>query len=43
MAIGSAMEGLELRWLGEPGIDLLQAWAAYEDILFPLPHWEGFR
>lgn len=43
MAIGSAMEGLELRWLGEPGIDFLQAWAAYEDILFPLPHWKGYR
>ena len=43
MAIGSAMEGLESRWLGEPDIDFLQTWTAYEDILFPLPHWEGYR
>lgn len=43
MTIGSAMEGLEFRWLGEPGIDLLQYWSKYEDILFPLPHWEGCR
>jgi AcrR family transcriptional regulator len=43
MAIGSAMEGLESRWLGEPDIDFLQTWAAYEDILFPLPHWKDYR
>ncbi|KFJ07142.1 helix-turn-helix domain-containing protein [Bifidobacterium tsurumiense] len=43
MAVGSAMEGLELRWLGEPNIDLLSNWSYYEDILFPLPHWEGYR
>lgn len=43
MAIGSAMEGLESRWLGGPDIDFLQTWTAYEDILFPLPHWEGYR
>lgn len=43
MAVGSAMEGLQSRWLGEPNIDLLDTWAQYENILFPLPHWEGYR
>ena len=43
MCIGSAMEGLQLRWFGEPNIDFLAKWAEYEDILFPLPHWEGYR
>ncbi|MBT1170078.1 TetR/AcrR family transcriptional regulator [Bifidobacterium sp. SO4] len=43
MCIGSAMEGLQMRWLGEPSIDYLASWAEYEDILFPLPHWEGYR
>lgn len=43
MVVGSAMEGLESRWLGEEGIDFLQYWEKYEDILFPLPHWEGYR
>lgn len=43
MCIGSAMEGLQSRWLGEPDIDFLASWAAYEDILFPLPHWDGYR
>ncbi|NEG55877.1 TetR/AcrR family transcriptional regulator [Bifidobacterium platyrrhinorum] len=43
MCVGSALEGLELRWLGEPDIDLAASWAEYEDILFPLPHWEGYR
>ena len=43
MCVGSALEGLELRWLGEPRIDLAADWAAYEDLLFPLPRWEGYR
>lgn len=43
MVVGSAMEGLESRWLGEPDIDFLSTWSAYEDILFPRPHWDGFR
>lgn len=43
MCIGSAMEGLQIRWLGEPNIDYRASWAEYEDMLFPLPHWEGYR
>ncbi len=43
MTVGSAMDGLQMRWLGEPGIDLVETWARYEDILFPLPHWQGYR
>ncbi|OZG68603.1 TetR/AcrR family transcriptional regulator [Bifidobacterium eulemuris] len=43
MTVGSAMEGLQSRWLGEPNIDLLDTWAQYENILFPLPHWQGYR
>lgn len=43
MTVGSALDGLEYRWLGEDSIDLQETWAIYENILFPLPHWEGFR
>ena len=37
------MDGVQLRWLREPAIDLCEEWAAMEDVLFPLPLWEGYR
>ena len=43
MCVGSAMEGLQSRWLGEPDIDFMSSWSQYEDILFPRPHWNGYR
>ena len=38
-----AMEGLQSRWLGEPDIDFMSSWSQYENILFPRPHWNGYR
>lgn len=40
----AAMYGLEGRWLARPNeIDYPAEWAKFEDILFPLPLWEGYR
>ena len=43
MCVGSAMEGLQSRWLSEPDIDFMSSWSQYENILFPRPHWNGYR
>lgn len=37
------MDGVQLRWLRKPDQDLNAMWAACEDVLFPLPQWEGYR
>ena len=37
------MDGAQLRWLRVPGRDLNEMWARCEDVLFPLPQWEGYR
>lgn len=40
----AAMYGLEGRWLARPDeVDLLAEWERFEDLLFPLPQWEGRR
>ena len=39
----SMMDGLQLRWLRAPGQDLNAVWADCEDVLMPLPLWEGYR
>lgn len=40
----AALYGLEGRWLARPDeIDYLEEWARFEDVLFPLPLWEGYR
>ena len=39
----SMMDGLQLRWLRSPGQDLNAMWADCEDVLMPLPLWEGYR
>ena len=39
----SMMDGLQLRWLRAPGQDLNTMWADCEDVLMPLPLWEGYR
>ncbi|RSX58722.1 TetR/AcrR family transcriptional regulator [Bifidobacterium samirii] len=37
------MDGIQLRWLRTPGQDLTAMWADCENVLFPLPQWEGYR
>ena len=40
----ATMYGLEGRWLARPDeVDLVAEWARFEDFLFPLPLWEGYR
>lgn len=40
----AAIYGLEGRWLARPDdIDYQAEWARFEDVLFPLPTWEGYR
>lgn len=40
----AAMYGLEGRWLARPDeVDYKSEWAKFEDVLFPLPLWEGYR
>ncbi len=40
----AAMYGLEGRWLARPDeVDLLAEWSRFEELLFPLPLWEGRR
>ena len=40
----AAMYGLEGRWVARPDeIDYPTEWAKFEDVLFPLPLWEGYR
>lgn len=37
------MDGIQLRWLRSPGQNLNTMWADCEDVLMPLPLWEGYR
>lgn len=37
------MDGVQLRWLREPAIDLNDEWADLEEVLFPSPTWDGYR
>ncbi|WP_223848201.1 TetR/AcrR family transcriptional regulator [Bifidobacterium tissieri] len=39
----SMMDGVQLRWLRTPGQDFAAMWSHCEDVLFPLPLWEGYR
>ena len=43
MILNAMMDGAQLRWLRVPGRDLNEMWASCEDVLFPLPQWEGYR
>ena len=38
-----AMDGIQLRWLREPAIDLVDEWEAFEWMLFPSPLWDDYR
>ncbi|MBT1170072.1 TetR/AcrR family transcriptional regulator [Bifidobacterium sp. SO4] len=37
------MDGVQLRWLREPAIDLNEEWAELEPMIFPSPLWDGYR
>lgn len=37
------MDGVQLRWLHEPAIDLNEEWLDLEGLLFPSPTWDGYR
>ncbi|MBT1164214.1 TetR/AcrR family transcriptional regulator [Bifidobacterium felsineum] len=39
----SMMDGIQLRWLRSPGQDLNVMWTDCEEVLFPLPIWNGYR
>lgn len=38
-----AMDGIQLRWLREPPIDMYDEWLLFEGLLFPSPLWDGYR
>ena len=37
------MDGVQLRWLREPAIDLNEEWSDLEPMIFPSPLWDGYR
>ncbi|MCH9276254.1 TetR/AcrR family transcriptional regulator [Bifidobacterium amazonense] len=37
------MDGVQLRWLRGPEIDLNEEWAGLETAIFPSPVWDGYR
>lgn len=38
-----AMDGIQLRWLRDPPIDLYDEWLSFERLIFPSPQWNGYR
>lgn len=38
-----AMDGIQLRWLREPPIDLYDEWLVFERMIFPSPVWDQYR
>ncbi|MCH9276253.1 TetR/AcrR family transcriptional regulator [Bifidobacterium amazonense] len=38
-----AMDGVQLRWLRRPPVDLYDEWLAFEMLLFPSPTWDNYR
>ncbi|PJM78736.1 TetR/AcrR family transcriptional regulator [Bifidobacterium scaligerum] len=39
----SMMDGIQLRWLRTPGQNLMDMWDDCENVLMPLPTWDGYR
>lgn len=37
------LDGIQLRWLRKPPIDMLTEWLDIESLLFPSPIWDGYR
>ena len=38
-----AMDGIQLRWMRKPPIDLYDEWLLFERIIFPSPVWDNYR
>lgn len=38
-----AIDGMQMRWLRKPPIDMVEEWAQWEAILFPSPLWDAYR
>ena len=38
-----AMDGIQLRWLRDPPIDMVDEWLVFERMIFPSPVWERYR
>lgn len=38
-----AMDGVQMRWLCVPPVDLYDEWLAFERMIFPSPLWDGYR
>lgn len=39
----SAMDGIQIKWLRDTSVSLLDLWAQCEEVLFPSPTWDGYR
>lgn len=38
-----AMDGIQLRWMRKPPVDLYDEWLLFERIIFPSPVWDNYR
>ncbi|KFI63874.1 TetR-type transcriptional regulator [Bifidobacterium cuniculi] len=38
-----AMDGVQMRWLCLPPVDLYDEWLVFERMIFPSPIWDGYR
>ena len=38
-----AMDGIQLRWMRKPPVDLYDEWLSFERIIFPSPVWDNYR
>ncbi|KFJ08105.1 TetR family transcriptional regulator [Bifidobacterium tsurumiense] len=37
------MDGVQLQWLSNTEVDLVEEWMSLEPMLFPSPQWDGYR
>lgn len=37
------MDGIQMRWLSLPPVDLYDEWLQYEPLIFPSPIWDNYR
>lgn len=38
-----AMDGVQLRWMRQPPVDLYDEWLRFETLIFPSPLWDNYR
>ena len=38
-----AMDGIQVRWLRNPPVDLYDEWLVFERMIFPSPLWDNYR